>query len=93
MKRNLYLILALLLLGVVQVRAQQIAVVTADKTTEYAQWPYESAKITFTNGQMLFHYDGNVVGTFNIKDVEKLFFYITGSVDKIQKNKVFIRPT
>lgn len=88
MKRNLYLILALLLLGVVQVRAQQIAVVTADKTTEYAQWPYESAKITFTNGQMLFHYDGNVVGTFNIKDVEKLFFYITGSVDKIQKNKV-----
>ena len=55
MKRNLYLILALLLLGVVQVRAQQIAVVTADKTTEYAQWPYESAKITFTNGQMLFH--------------------------------------
>ena len=88
MKRNLYLILALLLLGVVQVRAQQIAVVTADKTTEYAQWPYESAKITFTNGQMLFHYDGNVLGTFNIKDVEKLFFYITGSVDKIQKNKV-----
>lgn len=88
MKRNLYLILALLLLGVVQVRAQQIAVVTADKTTEYAQWPYESAKITFTNGQMLFHYDGNVVGTFNIKDVEKLFFYMTGSVDEIQKNKV-----
>ena len=88
MKRNLYLILALLLLGVVQVRAQQIAVVTADKTTEYAQWPYESAKITFTNGQMLFHYDGNVVGTFNIKDVEKLFFYLTGSMDEIQKNKV-----
>ncbi len=88
MKRNLYLILALLLLGVVQVRAQQIAVVTADKTTEYGHYPYDNAKITFSNGQMLFHYDGNVVGTFNIKDVEKLFFYITGSVDKIQKNKV-----
>ena len=87
MKRNLYLILALLLLGVVQVRAQQIAVVTADKTTEYGHYPYDNAKITFSNGQMLFHYDGNVVGTFNIKDVEKLFFYITGSVDKIQKNK------
>ena len=88
MKRNLYLILALLLLGVVQVRAQQIAVVTADKTTEYGHYPYDNAKITFSNGQMLFHYDGNVLGTFNIKDVEKLFFYITGSVDKIQKNKV-----
>ena len=88
MKRNLYLIFALLLLGVVQVRAQQIAVVTADKTTEYGHYPYDNAKITFSNGQMLFHYDGNVVGTFNIKDVEKLFFYITGSVDKIQKNKV-----
>mgnify|MGYP003292159238 CR=1 FL=1 len=34
--------------------------------------------------------NGNVVGTFNIKDVEKLFFYITGSVDKIQKNKVML---
>ena len=88
MKRNLYLILALLLLGMAQVRAQQIAVVTADKTTEYGHYPYDNAKITFSNGQMLFHYDGNVVGTFNIKDVEKLFFYITGSVDKIQKNKV-----
>lgn len=88
MKRNLYLILALLLLGVVQVRAQQIAVVTADKTTEYGHYPYDNAKITFSNGQMLFHYDGNVVGTFNIKDVEKLFFYLTGSMDEIQKNKV-----
>ena len=71
-----------------QARAQQIAVVTADKTTEYGYYPYDNAKITFSNGQMLFHYDGNVVGTFNIKDVEKLFFYITGSVDEIQKNKV-----
>lgn len=88
MKRYLYLILALLLLGVVQVRAQQIAVVTADKTTEYGHYPYDNAKITFSNGQMLFHYDGNVVGTFNIKDVEKLFFYLTGSMDEIQKNKV-----
>ncbi len=88
MKRNLYLILALLLLGVVQVRAQQIAVVATDKTTEYGHYPYDNAKITFSNGQMLFHYDGNVVGTFNIKDVEKLFFYLTGSMDEIQKNKV-----
>ena len=69
-------------------RAQQIAVVTADKTTEYGHYPYDNAKITFSNGQMLFHYDGNVVGTFNIKDVEKLFFYLTGSMDEIQKNKV-----
>ena len=88
MKRNFYLFFVLLLLGVVQARAQQIAVVTADKTTEYGHYPYDNAKITFSNGQMLFHYDGNVVGTFNIKDVEKLFFYITGSVDKIQTNKV-----
>lgn len=87
MKRNFYLFFVLLLLGVVQARAQQIAVVTADKTTEYGHYPYDNAKITFSNGQMLFHYDGNVVGTFNIKDVEKLFFYLTGSMDEIQKNK------
>lgn len=88
MKRNLYLILALLLLGVVQVQAQQVAVVTADKTTEYGYHPYGNAKITFSNGQMLFHYDGSVVGSYSIKDVKKLFFYITGSVNEIQKNKV-----
>ena len=90
MKRNFYLILALLFMGAVQMSAQQMAVALGNgdevKFDEYMN--IATAKITFSNGQMLFHYDGNVVGTFNIKDVEKLFFYITGSVDKIQKNKV-----
>lgn len=88
MKRNIYFILALLFLGVVQVQAQQIAVVTADKATEYGYYPYDKTKITFSDGKMLFHYDGNVVGTFSIKDVDKLFFYTTGSVDTMQENEV-----
>lgn len=83
MKRNIYLILALLFMGAVQVRAQQMAVVTAEGTTEHAAYPYEKAKITFSNGQMLFHYDGKVTNTYNIKDIKQIFFYVTGAVDSM----------
>ena len=83
MKRNIYLILALLFMGVVQVRAQQMAVVTLEGTTEHAEYPYEKAKITFSDGQMLFHYDGKVTNTYNIKDIKQIFFYITGAVDSM----------
>jgi hypothetical protein len=84
MKRNLYLILALLLLGVVQMRAQQMAVVTAEGTTEYTQRPYTSGKITFADGKMLFHHDGKVIGTHNIKDISRIYFFETRGIDAVQ---------
>lgn len=87
MKRNIFLILALLLMGTVQVRAQQVAVVTEEGTTEFSKWPYELAKITFSNGQALFHYDDQVVNVFNIRDIKKIFFYITGAVESMQGSK------
>lgn len=80
MKRNLCLALALLLVGAVQVKAQQIAVVTDKGTTEFSKWPYELAKITFSNGQALFHYDNQVVNVFDIKDINKIVFYTTSDV-------------
>lgn len=80
MRRSLFLLFALLLMSVAQVKAQQVAVVTDEGTTEFSKWPYEPAKITFSNGQALFHYDDQVVNVFNIKDIKKIFFYTTGDV-------------
>ena len=87
MRRIIDLTLVLLIVVSVQVKAQQMTVVTADKTTEYAQWPYESAKITFTNGQMLFHYGNDVLGVYNIKDIKRIFFYGTDGVDLMSGKK------
>lgn len=88
MKRNIYFILALLLLGVVQVKAQQMAVVTAEGTTEYTHRPYTSGKITFADGKMLFHQDGKVVDTHNIKDISRIYFYETSAIDAVQGEQV-----
>ena len=90
MKRSLNLILALLLLCVAQVRAQQVAVVTAEGTTEYAHRPYTSGKITFADGKMLFHQDGKVVGTHNIKDISRIYFYETSAIDAVQGEQVIV---
>ena len=90
MKRYFYLIIALLLLGVAQVRAQQIAVVTAEGTIEYAHRPYTSGKITFADGKMLFHHDGKVVGTHNIKDISRIYFYETSAIDAVQGEQVMV---
>ena len=76
MKRNLYLILALLFAGSMQMRAQQMVVVTGEGETTHTEYPYEKANITFSNGQMLFHFDGKVAKTYNIKDIEKIYFYV-----------------
>lgn len=80
MRRNLILLFALLLMSVASVKAQQVAVVTDEGTTEFSKWPYELAKITFSDGQAFFHYDGQVVNVFNIKDIKKIFFYTPGDV-------------
>ena len=76
MKRNIYLILALLFAGSMQLRAQQMVVVTGAGETTHTEYPYEKAKITFSNGQMLFHFDGKVAKTYNIKDIGKIYFYV-----------------
>ena len=90
MKRNLYLILALLLLGVAQVRAQQIAVVTAEGTIEYAHRPYTAGNITFTDDKKLKQQDGKVVGTHNIKDISRIYFYETSAIDAVQGEQVMV---
>lgn len=84
MKRNLYLILSLLFIGTAQMRAQQMAVVTPEGTTEYTHRPYTSGKITFADGKMLIHHDGKVIGTHNIKSISRIYFFETRGIDAIQ---------
>ncbi len=94
MKRNLHLILALLFMGTMQVSAQQMAVVTSEGTTEYTHRPYTSGKITFADGKMLFHYDGKVIGTHNIKDISRIYFFETRGIDAVQdKQPITYSPT
>ena len=76
MRRNIYLLLAFLLVGVVQVRAQQIAVISKDGSeAKFEETKFELSKITFSNGKMFVHYDGVVKGTYNIKDIARVKFY------------------
>ena len=84
MKRNIYLILALLFMGTVQVSAQQLGVLLNDgdevKFDEYMN--IATAKITFSNGQLLFHVGNTVKSTIDIKEIDRLFFYgVQGNVD------------
>lgn len=94
MKRNLYLILALLLLGVVQVRAQEVFVITVgDKNGgENELWSSSSinnCKLTFANGQMMFYEDGAVKATFNVKDLFGMHFSISQDIESVTaRNKV-----
>lgn len=76
MKRNICLLLALLFVGAMQVRAQQIAVYSNDGSkVEHGETDYKLSKITFSNGQMSVHYDGEVTATYNIKDILRIEFY------------------
>ena len=88
MKQHIYFILLLVLMCTVQVKAQQMAVVTADGTTEFSHHPYTSAKITFTNGQLLFHYNGEVTGTYKIKDINRIYFYETNAIDAVGNSRM-----
>ena len=94
MKRNLYLIFALLLLGVAQARAQQIAVTFNDGGMfQFDEYPGD-CKITFSNGQMLFHVNGAVKNTIAIKDIQRMVFYAYhASVDDMEiKNSIVYNP-
>lgn len=94
MKRIFYLFLALLLLGVVQARAQQIAVTFNDG----GMWQFDECpgdcKITFSNGQMLFHVNDAVESTIAIKDIQRMVFYAYhASVDDMEvRNSIVYNP-
>lgn len=94
MKRSLNLILALLLLCVAQVKAQQIAVTLNDG----GMWQFDESpgdcKITFANGQMLFHVNDAVEGTIAIKNIQRMVFYAYhASVDDMEvRNSIVYNP-
>ena len=76
MKRNFYLLLALLFLGVAQVGAQQMVVYANDGgEIKFEELDYASCKITFSNGEMQFLVDGTVKNTMKIKDIQRISFY------------------
>lgn len=92
MKRNIYFILALLFLGVVQ--AQQIAVTLNDGGVwQFDKYP-DDCKITFSNGQMLFHVNDAVESTIAIKDIKRMVFYAYhASVDDMEvRNSIVYNP-
>ena len=94
MKRNLYLLFALLLAGAVQVKAQQIAVTLNDGDMWQLDKYPSDCKITFSNGQMLFHVNDVVESTIAIKDIKRMFFYAyDASVDDMKvKNRIVYNP-
>ena len=87
MKRYIYLILMLLLAEVVQ--AQQIAVMfKGGGGVELNESPND-CKITFSDGQMLFHVNGKIDCTFDIKEIQHAVFYAyQTSVDEMEAKGV-----
>lgn len=88
MKRNLYLILALLFMGTMQMSAQQMAVLLGDGGEVQFEEDITTSKITFSNGQMLFHVGNTVKSTISIKNVSRMFFYGVQSVDAMPSDEV-----
>lgn len=85
MKRNLYLLFALLLAGAVQVKAQDFVITVKDKsgaTTElWSSSSIGACKLTFVDGQMKFHEGDAVKSTFKIKDIADMGFYTSQGVE------------
>ena len=87
--------LVLFLLGVVQARAQQIAVTFNDGgMSQFDEYYPGDCKITFSNGQMLFHVNGALDCTIAIKDIQRMVFYAYhASVDDMEaKNSIVYNP-
>lgn len=85
--------LALLLLGVVQARAQKMVVALNDGNEIMLDEAVGSCKITFADGQMLFHVDNTVKKTFGIKDVQRIYSPRYSSVDALDaKMKIAYYP-
>ena len=91
MKQRAYIFLAILLASVVQMRAQQVAVAFNDGGEVKFEENYTSCKITFSNGQMLFHIDGAVKSTIDIKDVNRIYFYGSNAhVDEVLDKELMV---
>lgn len=89
MKRNLYLLLALLFMGTVQLSAQQLTVLLGNGGEVKFEEDITTSKITFANGQMLFHVGNTVKSTISIKDISRMYFYGQhASVDAMLGNEV-----
>ena len=89
MKRPVYLFLAILFASAMQMRAQQMAVALSDGNELKFEENYTSCKITFSDGQMLFHVDGAVKNTIGIKDINRIYFYSADAgVDELQGKDV-----
>lgn len=94
MKRKIHFIFALLLLGVVQVRAQKEFVITVEDKNGgvnelWSSSSINACKLTFVDGQMRFHEGDAVKATFNIKDLLGLNFSISQDIESVTaKNMV-----
>lgn len=89
MRRRTYIFLTILLASAMQVRAQQMAVTLSDGNELKFEENYTSCKITFSDGQMLFHVNGAVKDTIGIKDINRIYFYsVDAGVDELQSKDV-----
>ena len=83
MKRNLYLILALLFVGSMQLSAQKMVVALNNSTEVFLDEDITTSKITFSDGKMLFHVNGEVKNTFEIKDINRIYTLRYSSVEAL----------
>ena len=83
MKRNLYLILALLFVGSMQLSAQKMVVALNNSTEVFLDEDITTSKITFSDGKMLFHVNGEVKNTFEIKDINRIYTPRYSSVEAL----------
>lgn len=89
MKRPVYLFLAILFASAMPLRAQQMAVALSDGNELKFEENYTSCKITFSDGQMLFHVDGAVKNTIGVKDINRIYFYsVDANVDELLGKEV-----
>ena len=85
MKQRAYIFLAVLFAVVAQMRAQQMVVALNDGAEVKFEENYTSSKITFSNGQMIFHVDGVVKSAIDNKDVHRIYFYdVNAHVGEVQ---------
>ena len=83
MKRNIYLLLALLFAGSLQLQAQKMVVAFNNSTEVLLDEDIATCKITFSDGKMLFHVNGAVKNTFEIKDIKRIYAPRYSSVDAL----------
>lgn len=89
MKRNLYIVFTLLFAATTQMSAQQMAVSLTTGEAISFEYDPSACKITFSGGQMLFHANGEVKNSYNIKEIQRIFFYGgAGNVDTMPHEQV-----